>query len=153
MLGLLPRSLPSPIPYNPNWSSGSLRSSFCGGLRRVSSGHLRCSSTRSLAKSGCCGGFCAGGFAPLGAGVCGSICTGVSSTASPRGSSFLHPSCPGGSSPPPPRWSRQLSLLPSGCCCLHHKYQHGPVLYRPAPSTFISQKESHFPARDTGRPF
>jgi hypothetical protein len=92
MRGLLPRSLPSPIPYNPDLSSGSIFWLICGDLRRLSPGRLCCISKRSLAKSGCCGKFSAGGCVPLGAGVCGPIGTQVSSTAFPSGSSLLHPS-------------------------------------------------------------
>ena len=55
MRGLWPRSLPSPIPYNPDLSSGSNGSSFCGELRCLSSSRLSCSSRRSLAQSGCRG--------------------------------------------------------------------------------------------------
>ena len=88
MRGLLPHSLPSPIPYNPDLSSGSLYSSFCGGLRRLSS----VPKFKKMAKSGCWGGLCAGGCVPLGAGVCGPICNRASSTASPGKSSLLHPS-------------------------------------------------------------
>ena len=47
MHSLLPRSLPSPILYNPGGCSGPPRSSFCGGLRRLSSGLVCCSSERS----------------------------------------------------------------------------------------------------------
>ena len=58
MRGLLPRSLPSPIPYSPNLNSGSICSLFCGDLRRLSPGRLCCRSQRSLAEAG----FAAVGF-------------------------------------------------------------------------------------------
>ena len=58
MRGLLPRSLPSPIPHNTVLSSGSSCSLVCGDLRRLSPGSLCCSSKRSLAKSG----FAVGSF-------------------------------------------------------------------------------------------
>ena len=95
MRGLLPRSLPSPIPYNSDQSSGFICWSFCGVRRRLSSGRLRCSSKISLVKPGCCRGLWIGDCTPLGAGVCVPICTGVSNCASLGGSSSLHPFCPG----------------------------------------------------------
>ena len=49
MRGLLPRSLPFPIPYNPDLSSGC--SLFCGDLRRLSPGRLCCNSRRSRANA------------------------------------------------------------------------------------------------------
>ena len=52
MCGLLPRSLPSPIPCNSDLSSGSSCLLFCGDLRRLIPGRLCCSSKRSLARSG-----------------------------------------------------------------------------------------------------
>ena len=111
MCGLLPRS---PMPHNPGRSSGSPCLSFCGGLHHLSSGRLCRTSKTYLATSGCSDGLCTGDCAPLGAGVCGPICTGVSSTASPAGSSSPH--LPRGIPPlpqPPPRWSRQQSPLPT----------------------------------------
>ena len=128
MRGLLPRSLPSLIPYNPDLSSGSSCSLFCGDLRRLSPGHLCCSSKTSLTKSGCWGKFSAGRCIPLGVGGCGPVGTGVSSTASTWGSLSLHPSCPGGIPFPPPRLCQQLPRLPPGRYRLRHEYQHGPFL-------------------------
>ena len=91
MCGLLPRSLPSPIPHNPYQSSGSSWSLASGDLRRLSPGRLCCSSKEISGQIWfCCGKF-AGDCVPLGSGAGDPIGTGVSSTASP-----------GGLAPPPP---------------------------------------------------
>ena len=90
-------SCPSPCRHNSGWCASSLCLSLCGDLRRFGCGMLCCGSKRSLAKSGCCDGLCTGDRAPLGAGICDPICIGVRSTASPGGSSPLHPVGPGNS--------------------------------------------------------
>ena len=59
MRGLLPRSLPSLIPYNRDLSPGLSWSLFCGDMRRLSPGRLCRSSGRPLAKSGYRGKFSA----------------------------------------------------------------------------------------------
>ena len=95
MCGLLPRSLPSPIPHNPYQSSGSSWSLASGDLRRLSPGRLCCSSKEISGQIWfCCGKF-AGDCVPLGSGAGDPIGTGVSSTASPGGPR----------PPPPPPWT------------------------------------------------
>ena len=135
MYGLLPRSLLSPIPYNPDRSSGSLRSSFCGVLRRLSSGRLRCSSKKILGQIWLLWWVVHWRLHPF-----GSRCLWFHLYRDEQQCIFCWvlvppPVLPWVPPPPrlPPNWSWQLSPLPLGRCCLHYEYQHGPVLYcRPA---------------------